>query len=400
VLIISKAGFNEDAVSVLSTLPHVEVFSLRRSSVKAVARAFLPPEVDDNNYFSAAGPARKKMLDYRRFLKAMWPAFDPGGRFGAVAGGNFAYFAEREVAAALEAIGVPFLVLHKENLKTPGREAFWERVYRERRGPFFGRKILVYNEIERDLMIRSGVAVPASIEIAGMPRLDAMHRWRSSNAGTKPGPVVLFFSFLPETGMPRLYRKGTGGGGRYVEKMDDAPSGLDVPELCTSVHRAVLRLAVNRPEISVVIKTKGRGRDRREILGLLGAEDPSELPPNLAIVHDGSPADLICRAAVVCGFNSTALLESLAAGKPVVAPVYAEAGRDDHLPFILDLGDAAEKAGSPEVLTELLEKYALEPEPVEDELSAPAKKALKYWLGNDDGKAAQRAAKAFDAQIT
>jgi hypothetical protein len=399
VLILSKAGFTEDAVNVLSLLPDVEVDSLRRSSIKAIARAFLPTDVDDNNYFSASDEAKEGMLKYRSFLAAMWPGFDPGGRFRAVVSGNFGYFAEREVAAALESIGVPFIILHKENLKTPGRVTFGERIYSERRGPFLGQKILVYNEIERDLMIRSGVVTPDRVEIVGMARLDPVHHWRRANAGSKPQPVILFFSFLPTTGMPLIYRKGSNRKARYVEETEDVPTGLHVTELCTSVHRTMLRLAEDYPEISVVIKTKGRDRDRQGLMELLGISHPGELPANMMVVHEGSPFDLICKAAVVCGFNSTALLESLAAGKPVVVPSYAESNDPALIPFILDLGNAVTKATSSEMLMEILKRFAQAGEPLRFDLTNPVRETLRYWLGNDDGSAGKRAAAVFNSAM-
>ena len=399
VLILSKAVFTEDAISVLSKLNNIEVMSLRRSSIKAIARAFLPSEVDDNNYFSASNASKEGMFKYRRFLIDMWPAFDPYSHIRMVITGNFGYFAERELGAALESIRVPFVVLHKENLKTPGRVVFSERIYAERRGPFLGRKILVYNQIERDLMLRAGVITPDRVEVVGMPRLDLIHDWRRASAGLKPQPVVLFFSFLPVTGMPLIYRKGGNRKAHYVEKNTDTSNGLHVSEFCKSVHRAVLQLAMDCPDISVVIKTKGRDRDRNGLIELLGINDAARLPSNISLVHDGSPFDLICKAAVVCGFNSTALLESLAAGKTVVVPSYAECNNPTYIPLILDLGDAVTKATSPEMLMKILERLARLREPLRSELDYPVREVLKYWLGNDDGCARERSAAIFESTM-
>ena len=109
--------------------------------------------------------------------------------------GSYSYCAERELASATTSLGIPFIAFHKENLKTRGRVDFFERLYRERRGPFTGRKVLVYNQIERDLQVRAEVAPAAAIEIVGMPRLDRMHAWRRANAGAVPAGTILFFAF-------------------------------------------------------------------------------------------------------------------------------------------------------------------------------------------------------------
>jgi hypothetical protein len=385
VLILSKASFSRDILDVLSTLPDVQAVSMRRSSIKAVSRAFLPSEVGDNYYASASDQAKKAMKRYREFLSRMWPGFDPGGRFRAVVSGNFGYHAEQELAAALEGLGVPFVVLHKENLKTPGRVAYWEKVYREKRGAFPGRRILVYNNIERDLMLRTKVVIPDRVEVVGMPRLDKVHKWRQKNAGVIPSPTVLFFSFLPFTGIPGRY----GDNGRQVH--------LNFSELCSSVHGSMIKLAREHPEIKVMIKTKGRPVDRQSIPGLLGISSLDELPGNLHLIHGGDPFLLMAEAAVVCGFNSTSLLEALAAGRPVVTPWFAEAKNPDFLPFILDLGEAVVKAGTRQELQDLLAKYARKREESAAQLNDQVKTTLRYWLGNDDGKAGERAARVFDS---
>ena len=50
------------------------------------------------------------------------------------------------------------------------------------------------------------------------------------------------------------------------------------------------------------------------------------------------------------GFNTTALIEALALGKPVIVPRYGEAKDPDLQKFIIDLGDAVEYADSPREL--------------------------------------------------
>ena len=166
--------------------------------------------------------------------------------------GNFSYATERELASAMQELGVPFIALHKENLKTPGRVEFFERIYSERRGPFTGRKILVYNKIERDLQIRAGVAEAARIAITGMPRLDRMHAWRRGNASTVQCNHILFFVFSSATGMPRVARKsgdarsglfrgrGGGGGKRRRRYFIDAPLRRHLPR-ASCVSRWTIR---------------------------------------------------------------------------------------------------------------------------------------------------------------
>ena len=202
VLLLPRSRFNDDALNTLKAIGSIEVLKLPRNVVKGIAAAFLPPEVDDNSYLPSPPNAEAAKMRYRAFLMRFWRYLDPHRRIDAVVTGNFGYYAEHEFAAALEALGVPFIALHKENSWSVGSQEFWERIYRERRGPFLGRRILVYSPIERALQLRAGIADENRIEVVGMPRLDEVHRWRQANFGAVPKPMVLFASFPPDVSMP------------------------------------------------------------------------------------------------------------------------------------------------------------------------------------------------------
>ena len=114
------------------------------------------------------------------------------------------------------------------------------------------------------------------------------------------------------------------------------------------------------------------------------------VPANLEIVEGGDPFELIIRSDVVSGFNTTALLEALAAGKPVVVPRFGEAFNEQMQPYIVHLEDAVEYADSPDELVKRLRKHALNPTPVERKLSTTTARVLEKWVGNPDGLAGRR----------
>ena len=399
VVILPKEGFTEDVMTALADADAVKVVALPRMIVKLLAAPFLPYFIDDNNYASAGADHDAAKARYRRFLVGVFETILRVMRIDAVITGNFSYATERELASAMQHLGVPFIALHKENLKTPGRVEFFERVYRERRGPFTGRKILVYNEIERDLQIRAGVAKPGRIAITGMPRLDRMHAWRRANAGTARRGRILFFVFSSATGMPRVVRKGETAGQVWFEDEERADGDISLAKLSDGACGALLRLTQDNPDIEVVVKSKGRRRDLDETAALFGFASEAELPPNMHVVHGGDVLDLIADASVVCGFNSTALLEAVAAGKPVVMPWFAEAETPEVLPYLIDLRGVATAAASPDELRAALVRGALEGKPVPAELDAGAKRTLAVWTGNDDGHAAARTRDAILIEI-
>lgn len=397
VLLLPRSRFNDDILSTLNAVGSIEVVKLPRTVLKAVAAAFLPDEIGDNNYLSTSPDTQAAMLCYRAFLMRFWQGFDPYHRIDAVITGNFGYYAEREFGAALEALGVPFIALHKENFWSAGSQEFWERVYRERRGPFLGRRILVYSPIERDLQVRAGIVDALRIEVVGMPRLDEVHRWRATHMGAIPKPMVLFGSFHPEVSMPVLRQSARSGNGgeEWRVLVDERPAGHNLAQLCRSAHRAVLNLAATCPDITVVVKTKGRARDRIALSEMFGICDEAELPGNLRVVHGGSPLPLLFQAAVVAGLHSTLLIEGLAAGRPVVVPWFGEVLDPEISRYIFDLRPAVVQASSAAEFYERLKTLALARTPVPEKLPPETVKILREWLGNEDGNAGDRAAAAI-----
>jgi hypothetical protein len=335
------------------------------------------------------------MEKYRAFLERFWRHFDSERSIHAVITANFGYYAEKELGAALEALDVPFIALHKENSWSPAGQAFWQRIYSDRRGPFLGRRILVYSPVERELQIRSGIADASRIEVVGMPRLDAVHDWRISHKGQIPKPVILFASFPPDVSMPVLKTASPNGRQERLTVIEKSAQHSSLAALCHSAHRAIIELAFSCPEVTVIVKTKGRARDRRTVNSALVGFRKGDLPPNLQIVHGGSPLPLIAQAAVVCGFHSTVLMEALAAGRPVVVPWYDEVLDPIVRGYVFDLGNAVIRASSAGEFADLLKELALRRTPVPQTLPPDALQILHEWLGNADGKAGERAAQAI-----
>ena len=404
ILLLSKAMVTEDVLASFQDDARAGIASVSRNSVKALSRAFLPAHMDENNYVNVSANDAARARAYRRFLVALWRRLDRRRHFDAVLTGNFAYFAERELAGALEELGIPFSVIMKESIKNEGYQRFWTKVYRERRGPFTGRRILVYGESERSVEIASGIVAPERVTITGMPRLDQVHRARrrAAAAGTQAAgpPGVLFFMFGPKAFNPVLIRnRSRWPYTRRKERIDPQLDRLGWNRLVEQTQRAIHTLAIRHPDLHITIKTKGAESDK-DIAALEQLMGVDRLPENVRVVVGGSPQSLLFEHHVVCGFNSTSLLEALAAGKPVVVPRYAEALEAEMQPYLVDLEDAVEYAPSPEELVALLARRARERLPPSATLPPATVRVLDKWLFNSDGLAGRRVREAVLAEIT
>lgn len=398
ILILPKPGFTEDILDSLSRRDVFKIYELDRRLIKTIYKEFLPYYVDDNNYCQSDLSLEEKKQELRKFWIIIIRLILRKAKIDAVISGNFAYASEKELAGAFNEIGIPFVILHKENMKSSGRVAFFKEIYSKRRGPFFGSRILVYNEIEKDLQIDSGIIAGDKVTITGMPRLDRVYRWRERQSELAERTLetknqVLFFSFGPKTGLPMIPHKSRSAREIEYEELPSQWDDLRWQDLVIETHRAIFRLAQEYPQIKVIIKAKGGKRQSSDVYQIL--QNMGNIPSNLEVIVGGDPFKLITHSNVVCGFNTTGLLEAIAAGKPVVVPWFAEALDEEMKPYIVDLEDAVEYAHSSQNLVDRLSAYALKPGSPVENLSQAAMKMLNKWVGNSDGLAGERVRKAL-----
>lgn len=389
-LTLPKSGFAEDAQNSVVRDGRFTVLRLHRKALKTIANCFFGELVDDNNYRQddAAITARKQA--YRNFMIDVCRHLVPRLDLDVAMTANFSFYAEQEFAGALNHLGVPVVAMHKECMKTPGVEPFYEKTYRERKMPFQGRMITTYNEIERRIEINAGVAPADHIAATGAPRLDRFHEWRREHAGqdqSRDGrPTVLFMSFNEKTGCPVLGRRGDD----RFEALDPELEKINWANLARNCHGAMIRLAREYPEIQVIIKSKNHVLAMEALNAGLG--ENFEPPDNLEVLVGGNSFDLIVGCDVICGINSGSLFEALAANVKVVSPHFDEASAPLTAPFMVDLGDAAARANSADELVTIMAETALA-RPARSrngELSEASCQALEKWVNNADGKAGDR----------
>lgn len=394
-LILPKSGFTEDALTFMGGDPSFRINTLDRQMVKAVFLAYLPPKIDDNHYLTDNPEIEEKKRELRVFWHDILKYLRKIIRIDVILTGNYSYAAEQELAAACSGSGIPFIAIHKECLKTPALEDFYQQKYETRKAPFQGSVICVYNEIEKGIQERAKVTEAGRIIVTGMPRLDRIHciSRRLHEGGKdvqKARPCVLFFSFNEKTGLPSIGIKTES----ELEKLGNEYDRLSWKRLTEDVHMAMVKLAQQEPGIDVLVKTKGDGNASRVMEKYYGKSPV--LPENMRIVSGGDPLKLIERCDVVCGFNSTALLEALAMGKPIVAPRFAETQQEKYAPFVVDIGDNIFSAGSQNELIDMLKDFCMDPDKGNSVIvDGRTKKILERWTGNADARAGERVRKVI-----
>lgn len=406
VLNIEKAGVRQDIEETFAKSDDYELIVWPSYALRAIAAVMLARGLSHDRYVTSDPAVEASKSSYRKFLRQVWERFTASLRIDAVIGVNFGYYTQREFATALEESGTPFVILQKENLNgmTPRRAEFWRVVYEKGRGKFTGRKILVYNDTERDLQISSGIVEPENVIVTGMPRLDRIHKWRRENAGMEiRSPQVLFFGFsrkdkVPGRSIEKWKARGLLSTTADLEEMGEQWSERSWDQLCTGTCQGIADFARSRPDVQVVVKTKAHTTQTEETIELL--KDGGDLPSNIKLIRGGDPFELVTGSSVVVGFNTTGLIEAVAAGKPVVVPWFGEVNNEAMRDIVLDLADAVDYARSPEELVRRISAQLETGATVPRELPESSAKMLRRLVGNDDGAASTRVLQALHSEIS
>jgi len=245
-------------------------------------------------------------IKYRNFLERLLPPFFGAIGINCVITANIKFKADLDWGVQTEKLGLPFICLHRENfIAAPNAYKFvLER--QKRTGAFMGRHIFVHNNSARNMFIESRTTDPTNISVLGCLRMDRLVEsvkeitpWNDSPSPSRK-KMVLMFALVP--------------GHRWPDT-----------DFFAEVNVAFAKLAISRRDISFMVKFKPK--DFYSICGsrfraaIFNAGIDIEKINNLISTYEGEAQDLISGGDVVCGLNSTSLLEAAIAGKPVVAPL-------------------------------------------------------------------------------
>jgi hypothetical protein len=264
-----------------------EALRVMPAAVATGLEAFAAPELD---------PARRR---YAAILREILEDHFTRAPFDAIVMPSDTFFYVRAVPAAAHALGVPFLVVQKETTIS-------ELTMREhaevvaRYAPPVADHMTVCSERHKQFWLRTG-ADPAKVEVTGQPRFDLyLQPNRSQVAAESSGdrPTVLFLSYAVDA-----YHSDEGRGGSAWELLHrQTEAGLH--ELARRGWRVLIK-----PHPQQALEAVGAWRNRAGDLWdrRIFLVDP-----------DADARKLILAADVVVGFQSTALLEAMLAGRPVV----------------------------------------------------------------------------------
>lgn len=351
---------------------------IQRGHVKLIVEEVLGQTPADFFYFASTTlESRARLRDtMRELLKALFERTESRTLLSA----NIAYWSDQELSGAAHDAGGRFLVLHKETLITATAASFSEYSRALRAGvvPSPHRQVAVYSESTAEAFVKAEVAEPEQIHIVGAARLDAAHslgRRRSSSLARR---LVTFFTFHDWIGI------SFPSGADELAPEGVSESAIRWTETLAGFYKAADLLATSRRDILTVVKHKSASGDSRPEV-----RDPAEQRP--IIVSGGEDAlSLIASSAVCVAFNSTVILEAIAARVPVIVPAFGEAAFNAAQQYIIDFGSTVHRAESPEQLASMAAWFVDNPSAQVQHTAPGASDVLARLVGNPDGASGMR----------
>jgi hypothetical protein len=291
--------------------------------------------------------------------------------FDAIVMPSDTFFYVRAVPGIAHSLGVPFLVVQKET--TISNHTMREHALAVGRyAPPLADRMTVCSERHKQFWLRAG-ADPSKISVTGQPRFDYyLHpeRWPTSVQTHRARPTVLFLSYAVDA-----YHPDEGRGGRAWDALHrETEAGL-------------YELARRGWLVQIKPHPQQSGDDMRGWRERAGALWNRDVVP----VNAGADTrQLIVNADVVVGFQTTALLEAMIAGRPSVYTGWDDSAisfGDDLIPFH-DWADLITVVRRPEEFTDAVASL-LKVECTPEVLSSRNQKA-EYYLGPLDGGASNR----------
>ena len=219
------------------------------------------------------------------------------GEFDAFVVPSDSFFYVRAAPEACRALGVSFFCVQKETTISPNTMVAHAEATRLH-APFIADHMVVCSERHKDFWVRAGTR-PELIDVTGQPRFDLYRQPERWPARVDERPTVLFFSYMLDAYHPDE------GSDEPVWDTLHRQTEAGLWELARRGWRILIKPHPQQPFGDL------RNRLKRELGPLMGA--------SVELIEGGVDARrLILASDVVVGFQSTALIESMAAGKPIV----------------------------------------------------------------------------------
>jgi CDP-glycerol glycerophosphotransferase (TagB/SpsB family) len=222
------------------------------------------------------------------------------------------YLQDVDWGSVSKKIGIPYILISRECRFTASTVLKNEMInVLKRLVKFEGSYMIVQGELDRQIIIECDYVTADKISSLGCMRMDGfLRRIKTVRSTISSRKKIVFFPF-------NLKR---------IMHATSAQEKSAMSQFFVDVNVLLARLAINYPEIDVIMKPKSKRATWNKEVDVVFKESgiyQHEIP-NLHIEPYLDVQDLVLDADVFCGLNTSALLEAAVAEKPVIIPYFKE----------------------------------------------------------------------------
>ncbi|MGN7611483.1 hypothetical protein ACQZV8_05290 [Magnetococcales bacterium HHB-1] len=295
---------------------------------------------------------------------------------------------------AAEAMGIPYVIMHKECLKTePNQLAMVVQRVRNREGGIFqGSHVIVHNAVIAETLIQAEYLPPEKISPLGCMRMDDfVKKLNESRLEQKAvDKRATLFSFNTGMGLDDL-----------AQPWPKNPY-LGWIRLFERAHAEFARMALAFPDVEFIIKLKWGGDWWRHVHSALEANglDVARID-NLTITDSHDAQDLIFHSDLICCFSSTTMLEAGIAGKTVIIPCFEEAQRSGYAERVKlhDMFHLFHSATTVDQYKQFIRDALERPTPISDTCMKERRALFEKWIASLDQQNTSRYVAKLNAVI-
>ena len=309
VLVLSAFAFRSD-LECLAARREFRILLIPKHWQLRLYHMFYPPERTCcfykhklNRHIGPDDPCFKYKKRHYDFLRGFLPKLYKRMGICCVISPHYRYIQDIDWGAVSKEIGVHHILINRDSRFTasPYLAKLMMKHFRAL-FKFEGTHLIVQSELDRKLCIDSDYVKPEQISDLGCMRMDGfLKQIQIHNSENNKRKKVVFFPFVLK--------------------------GLFEYKYFRDVHVALVRLALNYPEIDIIIKPKPKTHPiwyKSFNKALEESEINGDVISNLHVLLNINPYELLKEADVVCGLNTSLLLEAAIIEKPIIIPYFED----------------------------------------------------------------------------
>ena len=377
ILVLGRSIFDEDMTEISRHSQSITYIRIDKTFFLTLFKEICPDYVEiHSEFYNIEGiKYSSKLKKYKRIVQNVLVSLNVQG----VVSANYNYSWQQSIFDSCNELGLKRIILFKEGISPIRKlgasavEAMSQQILRYTNNKLNADLLLVYNKTVKESFLKTKIADPSLCEVfvTGIPRFDCFYSM------PKPQNHIVFFSFS------------------FAHKADFLNLEPKLTEECLNYmdqfHREVILFATLNKHIDITIKTKSRiiYLDYvEEIFKSLGIKKPS----NIKLTNSEPVLDLIKKSTHVIGYNSTTLLQALAAGRKVLSADFSDFPIQDMFAGDQNLVQKVRDAAAIEKAISLVDT-SIKKENFDSSIS----NFLEQRVGPPDGKSALRASNYIES---